>query len=371
MLYLIQLLCYRFSLKTLNNSKETNQMTTIMTATPWTQRIVLHDHLDGSATLVPILPQLFKLSGKEYPLDPHGDVQGDMIKLFKDPQKDIVQKFSNTTGVMQSWESLLLVARNYVRSKALQGFKYCELTIAPQYHVFGGLNIFEVVQALILGIKDGEKEFPDIEVNILFAIGREVSPDKAVELVERANMCDRDYVVGVSLVCDEYAHQPGKHIPMFKKAKELGLKTTCHAGEWCHHPAQGKANWHRDRYQLLKNIWIAVSQLEVNRLGHAIPLAYDEDLMKEVKARGIAIEGCPASNLSSGLIPNTKYLKIRTLLAEGINYSLNPDDDLFMPSLSETYQICNAEYKFTEEEKLKLLRNPWLARFGNRKEHTY
>ena len=81
------------------------------------------------------------------------------------------------------------------------------------------------------------------------------------------------------------------------------------------------------------------------------------------------LEGCPGSNLWSGLIPDTRYLKIKELLALDVNYSLNSDDDLFMPELDEVFNICDKEYHFTEEEKLKLLRNPWLSRFGNRKEH--
>ncbi len=337
---------------------------------PWTQRILLHDHLDGSATLVPILPRLFELSGKKYPFDPNGDIQGDIINLFKDPQIDLVKKFSNTTGVMQNRETLSLAAQNYVRVRALQGFKYCEATIAPQYHIFGGLTFQEAVEALVTGIKEGEKEFPNVEVNLLFTVGREVNSNEAAGLVDEANECDRNYVVGIGLVCDEAAHPPEKHKAMFKRAKELGFKTTCHAGEWCHHPAKG-VDYLRDRYQLLKNICTAIFDLKADRIGHAIPLAYADDLMKAVKERNIAIEGCPGSNLSSGLIPNTKYLKIRRLLAKGINYSLNPDDDLFMPNLSEVFQICNAEYNFTEEERQKLLLNPWLAKFGNRKKHKF
>ena len=112
-------------------------------------------------------------------------------------------------------------------------------------------------------------------------------------------------------------------------------------------------------------------QLGVDRLGHAIPLAYSQGLMRAVRDRHVAIEGCPCSNLSSGLIPNTRYLRIRNLLAQGIIYSLNPDDDLFMPNLNEVFQICNKEYRFTEEERQKFLLNPWLSRFGNRKEHKF
>lgn len=106
-----------------------------MSNSNWPQKAVLHDHLDGSVTLVPILPKLFELSGKKYPFDPLGDIRGDMAKLFKDPQINIVQKFSNTTGVMQSKETLSLAAESYVRVRAQQGLEYCEATVAPQYHV--------------------------------------------------------------------------------------------------------------------------------------------------------------------------------------------------------------------------------------------
>lgn len=336
----------------------------------WNQAVLLHDHLDGSYPLVPILPQLFRMSGKEYPFDLAGDVHADMSKLFADPHIDIVDKFKNTTGVMQSLETLSLAAETYVGVRAWQGMRYCEFTIAPQYHVFGGLTEKQVVEALVDGIKRGEAVFPNIEVNILFSIGREVSSEEAVRLVNVASECDRDYVVGVGLVCDEAAHPPQKHIAMFKHAKELRFKTTCHVGEWCHFPSE-KPDFKRDMGWLLRNIRVAVYDLKVDRLGHAIPIAHDKYLIQAVKERSIGIEGCPGSNITTGLIPNTEVLRIREMLSNDLLYSLQPDDDLFMPGINEVFQICNKEYHFTEDEKRKLLRNPWLCRFGNRKQHYF
>ena len=285
---------------------------------------------------------------------------------------------------MQSVETIILAAKTYVQVRARQGFKYCEATIAPQYHVFGGLSEKEVVQAFIEGIKQGEKEFPDVEVNLLFTVGREVEPERGIELVEIAGQCDRSFVVGVGLVCDEATHPPAKHEPMFKRAKQLGFKTTCHAGEWCHLPLpfrEGKkeieiTEWKKYQRALLDNIYVAVFQIKADRIGHAIPLAYDPvifrgQLLETIIEMGIGIEGCPGSNLSSGLIPHTKYLCIKELLKAGVVYSLNPDDDLFMPDMNEVFHMCNDEYGFTEKEKRQLLFNPWLSRFGNRKEHKF
>ncbi len=198
----------------------------------WRQTSLLHDHLDGSICLMPVLQELFEMSGKKYPFQGSPEEQHDSVKqLFKNPQINLVEKFSNTTGVMQTKETLALAAESYVRERAKQGFLYCEATIAPQYHVFEGLKVPQVVEALIEGIRRGEKAYPHIEVDILFTLGREIDAEKAVMLVNAAGECDRNYVVGIGLACDEADNPPEKHFKMFARAKELGFKTTCHAGE--------------------------------------------------------------------------------------------------------------------------------------------
>jgi adenosine deaminase len=352
-----------------------------MPAPYWPQTALLHDHLDGSRPLLTILPYLSKLSGQKYPLNPWASHLEQVKKWFKDPQIDIVKKFSITTGVMQSTETIMLAAKTYVQIRARQGFKYCEATVAPQYHVFGGLTVKEATEAFIEGIKQGEKEYPEIEVNLLPSVGREVGPDEAVALVETFAECDRNYVVGTGLVCDEGAHPPEKHGPMFKRAKELDMRTDCHAGEWCHLPTPFDGRkvieipaWDRYQRALLANVYVAVFQLEADRISHAIPLAFDHaifrgEVLRTILIRNTPVLGCPASNLTSGMIPNLKYLGIRDLLNLGLEYSIHPDDDLFMPEMDEVYQMCNDEYRFTDEEKKQLLINPWLSRFGRRKEH--
>lgn len=369
----------------------------------WSQTAVLHDHLDGSRPLLNIMPELARLSGEKYRFDPNNDHHGQVKRWFENPQIDIVKKFSVTTGVMKTRETISLAAETYVRFRAKQGFRYCEITIAPQYLLppeldeeikkKGMLNdsgfikkhianaIIRVVDALIEGIRRGETEFPETEFNLLLSVGREVDSLTALRLIELFAECDRSYCPGVGLVCDEAAHKPEKHEPMFKRAKELGFKTTCHVGEWCDMPMffHGRhfnlEAWKAYNTQLLRNIYTAVFMLEVDRLDHAIPLAYDDqifrgELWRKVIEKNIGVTGCPGSYLFSKLIPNLKYLRIRDLLNSGVLYSLNPDDDLFMPDLDEVFEMCEKEYGFSPEEKRKLLLNPWLTRFGNRKQHN-
>lgn len=158
------------------------------------------------------------------------------------------------------------------------------------------------------------------------------------------------------------------------------FKKTCHAGEWCDLPIffEGRnfdlRAWQEYNTKLLQNVYTAVFVLGVDRLDHAVPLPYDNllfrgELWQTIVARNIGVTGCPDSYWSSGLIPSLRYLRIRELLESGVLYSLNVDDDLFMKLLQEVFDACDAEYKFSGEEIRKLLRNPWLTRFGNRKQH--
>lgn len=214
---------------------------------------------------------------------------------------------------------------------------------------------------LIKGIKRGEASCP-IEVNLLFTIGREVDPDEAVRLVNVADQCDRDYVVGIGLACDEANNPPEKHTAAFRKAREAGFKTTAHAGEW----VSEKGNWFSDFAALKKNIRTTLYDLRVDRIGHAITLAYDREALSHVIDNGIGVEGCPASNFAGGCIPSFAHLRIRDLLNAGVIYSLNHDDDLFLPDLQSTFELCDSEYHFTDEEVKKMTKNAWESRFGRR-----
>lgn len=117
-----------------------------MPAAYWPQTILLHDHMDGSRPLLTVLPELARLSGVKYPFDQWANHHEQIIKWFGNPLKgDIVKKFSVTTGVMQDIDTLYLAAKTYVQLRANQGFKYCEATIAPQYHTFAGLAVQDVI----------------------------------------------------------------------------------------------------------------------------------------------------------------------------------------------------------------------------------
>jgi len=336
----------------------------------WPQTALLHDHGDAASPIGNILFQLRLAAGIKS--DPREDYARIYRERFLNVHANIIEAFSHMNKLLQTWDALYLAAWNHVAIRAKQGFRYDEVMFAPQYHCSGKLKLTpkEVVEALVAGIKQAEKGHPEIEANLLFAIGRELKPRKAIQLLRILEQCDRNYVVGANIVCDENKFPPERHRRTIEYANSAEINLEVHASEWIRRPKQAPDFW-RDLPMLKKNLRFVLNLLKrfraKKRIGHGIALPYDYKLMKIVLDEQIGITGCPGSNLQGKNTPDLRTLRIGEMLNYGILWSLNPDDDFFQPDLNEVFRMCDDEYKFTGVQRERLLTNPWLSRFGNRK----
>lgn len=313
---------------------------------------LLHDHIDGSAALVGIIKELYALAGKDFPFPSLEAWRA----FFQDPYEDIVRRFSTVTSVLQTKEALQLAGFAYGKYRAEQGYRYVEAKFAPQYHVFGGLKMEEAVAAMHDGLKRAEG-LCGIKTLPVLCINREADPDTGVQIARLA--LDYDGEAALDLACDEAGHPPEKHRRAFDLTYGTNVRRDCHAGEWV--DKEPAATY---RQRLLANVRTAVYVLRCDGVGHAIPLADDPELVGYVAANGIRISGAPASYLHSGLIGDLRELRIDELLDRDVIYTLNCDDDLFLPTMEETIALCDAAYDFTAEQATKLERNVWLGAFA-------
>jgi len=72
--------------------------------------------------------------------------------------------------------------------------------------------------------------------------------------------------------------------------------------------------------------------LGTKRIGHGFGLIMHPDLIEIVKRENICVECCPASNKILGYQHDLRTHPARTLLANGVKVSLNPDDHGFFDS---------------------------------------
>lgn len=315
-------------------------------------RGLLHDHIDGSAVVGKILPILYKEAKKKYPFSS----EDDFLNFFRNPQKNITEKFNSITSVLQTVEALRILGFNYVQHRAQEGYVYVEGKFAPQYHTKLGLTIRQVTDAIVEGIRLGEKMY-NISVTPVICIGREATEEIGLTIAKVAVEYDGELVL--DLVCDEALFPPERHFKAYELTFGTNVKRDCHAGEWVSpHPKATYLN------RLKDNINTAIFFLRCHGIGQAIPLGGDEEMIGNVIDRGIRIAGCPLSNLRSGLIGDLRELHIDRLLDAGVLYTINSDDDLFLPKMSDVIAECDDAYNFTEEQAKRLEENVFKSAFG-------
>ena len=315
-------------------------------------RGLLHDHIDGSAVLTEHIVQLYEMAGTTFPF---ASVQA-WQAYFKDPHQNIVEKFDTVIRVMRSPEALELVGYEYGRRRAQEGYRYVEAKFAPQCHVRRGLSLADVTKAMIKGLQRAET-VARIRILPVLCINRADSPSLGKKIARLA--LDYDGEVALDLACDEGGHPPEKHLLAFKMTWGSKVKRDCHAGEWV---AAEPRETYRER--LLANIRTAVRVLRCHGIGHAIPLADDPNLVAYMVDHGVRVTGCPAAYIAEGAIKDVRELRIDELLDEGIMYSLNADDDLFLPPMERVIEVCDEAYDFSQAHAYALEQNVFRSAFG-------
>ena len=121
---------------------------------------------------------------------------------------------------------------------------------------------------------------------------------------------------------DELAQPIEAFKPVYRRAKQAGLRLKAHAGEWTDADA----------------VWRAVEELELCEVQHGIAAAASPEVMRFLHGNRIRLNICPTSNVMLGRVESLATHPIRTLFDAGIRVTVNTDDCLiFGSSVSEEF----------------------------------
>jgi adenosine deaminase len=88
----------------------------------------------------------------------------------------------------------------------------------------------------------------------------------------------------------------------------------------------------------------------------------DPELLKRVVDAQVALEVCPASNVSLGVYRRPEDVPLRKLYEAGARIALGADDPLLFGSrLAEQYETARSVHNFTDPELADLARGSVLA----------
>lgn len=247
------------------------------------------------------------------------------------------------------------VMRRLVREAAeddlAEGSRRLELQVDPTSYAPWVGGLVPALEIILDEARSAGREV-GIEIGIIVAASRIKHPFDARTLARLAARYAGDgpgQVIGFGLSNDERGGNTSEFEPAFRIARRAGLASVPHGGE------------------LLgpEHIRQVVTHLSPRRLGHGVRLAEDLRLLDQVVAAGIALEVCPASNVSLGVYPSLDQVPLRTLKARGAHIALGADDPLlFRSRLVDQYRNARDYCGFTHSELAELARDSVRASFA-------
>lgn len=144
---------------------------------------------------------------------------------------------------------------------------------------------------------------------------------------------------------DLYGQEVGKDLKPFVRlydmAKDHGLKTKVHIGEFSDH----------------RTIESTINLLHPQELQHGIRAVDSKNTMDLILKNNIRLNVCPTSNLALGAVQHLKDHPMRQLYDHGIKVTVNTDDlILFDATLSDEFEKLLQSELFSFEE-LQILNN--------------
>jgi adenosine deaminase len=288
-------------------------------------KALLHDHLDGGLRPSTVV-ELADAVGHSLPApDTQSLAAWFATAAGSGSLERYLETFVHTVGVMQTAPALHRVARECALDLAADGVVYAEVRFAPEQHLSRGLQLPEVVEAVLAGFVTGAAEASaagtPVRIGTLLTAMRHAA--RSTEIAELAVRYRDAGVVGFDIAGAEAGYPPTRHLDAFEYLQRENFHFTIHAGE-----AFG-----------LPSIWQAIQWCGADRLGHGVRIVDDIDtsagdgprlgrLAAYVRDKRIPLEMCPSSNVQTGAAPSIAEHPIGLLRDLRMRVTVNTDNRL-------------------------------------------
>ncbi|MEQ8768456.1 MAG: adenosine deaminase [Planctomycetota bacterium] len=322
-------------------------------------KVLLHDHLDGGVRPQTLIELADETGYTELPTkDPDALRQWFARGADRGSLPLYLEGFRHTTALMQSPEALERVAYEMLEDMASDGVVYVETRFAPVFHTGSGLNLEEVVTAVLRGLTRGRQDF-GVEFGLILCAMRHLTD--SLETAELAIDFANRGVVGLDLAGEEAGHPPKRHLDAFHAIQRANFNITIHAGE-----AFG-----------IESIWQAVQYCGAHRLGHATRLIEDMTVVdgKAIKLgplaqyvldKRIPLEMCLSSNVHTGAVPSLDQHPFRIYCDRNYRVTLNTDNRLMSDTtLTREYQIAVEKFGVNLNQLEKITTNGMKSAFAH------
>ncbi len=307
----------------------------------------LHLHLDGSLRLSTILDL-----AKKDNIDLGVTTEEELAKLIHMGENceslvDYLKAFEVTLSVLQTEEALFRAAYELAEDVAKENVKYMEVRYAPVLHREKGLSLTQIIEAVLHGLKAGEKAF-GVKSGVIISGIRNISNEHSLRLAELAVAYKNFGVVGFDLAGAEANYPAKDHQEAFKLIRFNNINSTCHAGE-----AYGPESIHQ-----------ALHIIGAHRIGHGTRLREDGNLLNYVNDHRIPLEVCIKSNVQTLAVQNIKTHPIKFYYDFGIRVTINTDNRLITDTtVTDELYLLHTVFKFSVQDIRNVIINGFKSAF--------
>ena len=301
----------------------------------------LHLHFTGSMR-VRTLAELATTHGIRLP---HALLDGDPLEVPVDARGwfRFQRLYDAARSCVRTEAAMRRIVAEAAADDAAEGSGRLEIQVDPTtYGPFvGGLT---PALEIILDEARAASMVTGVEVGIVVAASRTRHPLEARTLARLAARYAGDgpgEVCGFGLSNDERRGETAEFAPAFAIARRAGLAAVPHGGE------------------LLgaDHVCELLEHLHPDRLGHGVRAAEDPRVLADVVGRQVALELCPASNVSLGVFAEAGHVPLRTLVDAGATVALGADDPLlFRSRLLAQYEVARRVHGLSDSELADLAR---------------
>jgi adenosine deaminase len=219
--------------------------------------------------------------------------------------------------VVRTPDALHRITYEYLEHAAAHNVRYAEFFWNPTGTVHRSGIRYELAQdAIVRAIHDATADH-GIVARIVVAIDREASPAAALEMVGWARDHRRPEVVGLGIDYNEVDHPPEHFAEAYAAARNAGLRTTAHAGEF-------GMPW--------TNVRTAVEDLKVDRIDHGYTIVDAPDYARRCAEAGIVFTVVPTNSYYLRTLRPERWAldhPIRRRQELGLRLHPNTDDPAF------------------------------------------
>ncbi|MEM8866916.1 MAG: adenosine deaminase family protein [Verrucomicrobiota bacterium] len=180
----------------------------------------------------------------------------------------------------------------------------------------------------------------DMEVRVFMGMPRNAYNEVLTPVLEACVTWDG--LAGIDLHGIEYLRMEEWTPKLWQKARDAGLETKAHAGEF------GPA----------AHVKEAIELLGTRRIQHGVRAIEDEEVVQLAIDSGATFDVCPISNIKLAVIDSIEVHPIRKFFDQGLRCTISTDDPFsFGNRVEDEYKALSAGLAFSDEELAQLAKN--------------